>query len=77
MSEREEGRNWRWNMLARITQLTSFGFDGFADIPADEQDCRVRSALHQIGNLVLRCGAGGWWDVRMAERQMFRVCALD
>ena len=69
-------RDWRWNTLAQITQISSFGFGKFADAPDDEVDCRVRSALRQIGRLIISRGVGDS-DVRMADRQVFRKCSLD
>lgn len=64
------------NTLARITQLACSGFADFDTATPEETDCRVRSALRHIGRLfVNRCVGGD--DVRMADRQMFRRCALD
>lgn len=73
---RERDRDWMRNTLARITQLAHSGFMDFDTATAEETDCRIRSALRQIGQLLINRGVGSD-GVRMADRQIFRKCALD
>ena len=74
MKEREA--EWQRNTLARITQFACSGFADFDTATAEETDCRIRSALRQIGQLLINRGVSSD-GVRMADRQMFRKCALD
>jgi hypothetical protein len=68
--------DWMRNTLARITQLAYAGFMDFDTVSVEESDCRIRSALRRIGQLLINRGVSSD-GVRMADRQMFRKCALD
>ena len=60
---RERDRDWMRNTLARITQLAYAGFMDFDTASDEESDCRIRSALRQIGQLLINRGVSGVFDL--------------